>query len=133
MIIFNKAEPWPNKVNFVDENNVMLGYDLDQSCCECAGWFIHSSVLPIIPTDENGKKIEYSNLSPINTITDLEDWVFDTGFIATIKDERNLDEGKIVVFRITRDKAERFIHIYNCHNGYYSHGFTFSGHGKVTL
>ena len=28
------------KVNFVDENNVILGYDMNQNCCEDADWFI---------------------------------------------------------------------------------------------
>ena len=27
------------KVNFVDENNVFVGYDMRQSCCEQAGYF----------------------------------------------------------------------------------------------
>ena len=29
-----------DKVNFVDENNVFVGYDLLQDCCEDANWFI---------------------------------------------------------------------------------------------
>ena len=42
MKIFNKLEKngWGRKVNFVDENNVVLGYDMSQDCCERAGWFI---------------------------------------------------------------------------------------------
>ena len=28
------------KINFIDENNVFVGYDLGQNCCENASWFI---------------------------------------------------------------------------------------------
>jgi hypothetical protein len=28
------------KINFVDENNVFMGYDMERSCCEVADWFI---------------------------------------------------------------------------------------------
>jgi hypothetical protein len=34
MRIFNQVEPWTYKVNCVDENNVVLGYDLSTQCCE---------------------------------------------------------------------------------------------------
>ena len=27
------------KINFVDKNNVVLGYDMNQDCCENANWF----------------------------------------------------------------------------------------------
>ena len=40
MRIFNKEEKWSSKVNFVDDNNVVLGYDTEEQCCENAGWFI---------------------------------------------------------------------------------------------
>lgn len=41
MKIFTKENSnWDSKVNFVDENNVVLGYDLSQDCCEHADWFI---------------------------------------------------------------------------------------------
>jgi hypothetical protein len=29
--IIDQEKPWPDKVNFVDENNVILGYDMGQS------------------------------------------------------------------------------------------------------
>ena len=36
--VFDCVDPWPTKVNFVDSNNVMLGYDMEQNCCEVATW-----------------------------------------------------------------------------------------------
>lgn len=41
MKIFDKD----GKVNFVDENNVIVGYDTNQHCSEHAGWFIASVML----------------------------------------------------------------------------------------
>ena len=35
---------WADKVNFVDDTNTMLGYDLSQSCCEYANWFIDDKI-----------------------------------------------------------------------------------------
>lgn len=32
------------KINFVDENNVLLGYDMSQDCCEHADWFILDTI-----------------------------------------------------------------------------------------
>jgi hypothetical protein len=31
----------------------------------------------------------------------------------------------MVIFRITDGAAEKFVHLFNCHNGYYGHGFGF--------
>lgn len=40
MRIFNGSEPWKNKINFVDQNEVYLGYNLDDDCCAHGGWFM---------------------------------------------------------------------------------------------
>ena len=32
-------------VNFVDENNTLIGYDMSQCCCEDADWFISEAQL----------------------------------------------------------------------------------------
>lgn len=56
---------WEGKVNFVDHNNVVLGFDNSQYCCECFGWFF-SWELP--------KNIDYKGTwKPDN----LESFVFD--------------------------------------------------------
>lgn len=54
----------------------------------------------------------------------LDGWVFDTNFFET-PECPDLDEGGMAVFRITSGPQEKFIHIFNAHNGYYSHGFEF--------
>lgn len=120
MKIFNKSEGWNSKVNFVDENNVVLGYDTHQSCCECADWFISD-------------KIEdkwADSCAPEGLTIELDGWVFDKHFqfidVSSDSSYPPLDAGSCVVFRIVKGEDEKFIHLYNCHNGYYYHGFDFS-------
>ena len=117
MKIFNQNDTWLEKVNFVDKNNCLVGYDLTQNCCENAGWFIMDEK----QTEPQDRK---------ETPTELPDWVFDPTFIEFVRPGNEtyhiLDEGGMVIFRLVNGPAEKFLHLYNCHNGYYSHGFTFT-------
>jgi len=62
---------------------------------------------------------------------DYSDYRFDTEFF--IKSDKDpYDVEAVVVFRITDGKNEKFIHLFNCHNGYYSHGFDFTIDNKLT-
>lgn len=100
---------WGNKVNFVDENNVVLGFDMSASCCESFGWYI----IPEISEETQDGEV------PKN----IEDYSFDKDFFQEL-DETNEDCGGIVVFKILSKTGDiRYIHLYNFHNGYYSHGF----------
>ena len=122
MKIFNRTDTWLEKVNFVDKNNCLIGYDLTQSCCETADWFISDS-----------KQSEPQ--SRTETPTELPDWEFDPTFIEFVRPGGDsyspLDEGGMVIFRLVNNSAEKFLHLYNCHNGYYSHGFTFTSSNEV--
>jgi hypothetical protein len=130
MKIFNKTAGWCEKVNFVDVNNVVLGYDMGQSCCEHADWFIADKPTEAILDRKN---------TPDGTPEEMPGWVFDPAYRKDVKDIREagsewnqLDEGGMVIFRIVKDGAEKFIHLFNCHNGYYGHGFDFDGPtGKI--
>jgi hypothetical protein len=131
MKIFNLVEPWTSKVNFVDENNVALGYDMHKDCCEYAGWFVVDIITTQIPEDDETK-------AGLHTakIWDLDGWIFDKDFFKefqVLDDEKNksFDGGTIAVFRIVNGDAQKFIHLFNCHNGYYSHGFTFAAGEKI--
>lgn len=109
------------KINFVDENNVVLGYDLRQDCCERAGWFI---------SDTPRETIIENN----DTVTNLDGYVFDTNYFRETGGGLEFDGGGMAIFRIFHvdgEGRERFIHIYNSHNGYYSHGFQLSVGGVV--
>lgn len=106
--IFNKEAEWTTKLNFVDENNVLVGYDYEQNCCEDFGWYISE-------LEVDGRSINQSNEQ------DLVDYVFDSTFCNYIE---NLTE-EVVFKLIAKDKPDLYLHLYNYHNGYYAHGFTF--------
>ena len=113
-----------HKVNFVDENNVFLGYDLDQNCCEKADWFIADTPQRAVQdrTTDN---------------PDLEGFVFDPSFFMDVSgipdpDDSN-KETSMVIFRIVKGDQEKFIHLFNTHNGYYMHGFKFHNEGCSML
>jgi len=108
---------WWSKVNFVDENNVCLGYDLSQNCCENADWFISD-------------KVETKIIKRTEDAPDLNGFVFDCDFFQKIEGDE-FEDGGMAVFRIKSKTAEKFIHIYNAQNGYYSHGFNLKVSGEV--
>ena len=114
MQVFDRA----GKVNFVDENNVFLGYDLEQNCCEQADWFVAD-------TPQEGQPETESKGTP-----DLEGFVFDPAFFKQV-DGGDFDSGGMAIFRIVNGGDEKFIHIFNAHNGYYGHGFEFTVGGKA--
>jgi hypothetical protein len=115
--ILDKVEPWGHKVNFVDENEVYLGYDTDDDCCAWGGWFI-SEDPEFWPPGESGSDWPKEPLGAV----DLPGWAFDTGYS---KSRALPQEGAAVQFRITDGKAFKYITLYNCHNGYYGKGFDF--------
>lgn len=118
MKIFDRTDPWQTKVNFVDENNVVLGYDVRQVCCEHAGWFIADQPREWIPEPSDGKS------EVTETLPDLAGWHFDPGwFKSPVASEYEGASGGLVIFRIVKGDDEKYIHLFNCHNGYYKHGF----------
>ena len=117
MKIFNKTDGWREKVNFVDENNVVLGYDLSQGCCESAGWFIRDQPSDVVCEEWT------------DGLLDMPGWVFDINFFKQVEDTGTSSSfgggGGMVIFRIVKGPEEKFIHIFNIQNGYYCHGFEF--------
>lgn len=97
------------KTNFVDDNNVFVGFDAYQSCCESFGWRLSKER----PTDTDTEG-EDGN--------DHEGFQFDTEFF---EDASHLDSdaGGAVTFRLVKGDEELFLTLWNHHNGYYSHGF----------
>ena len=107
------------KVNFVDDNNVFVGYDMEQDCCEQADWFIADEVAVKMPEKlNNGEGLEGYSFDP-NYMEEKDSLEYSD------MEENSLDEGGMVVFRLFGDGADKFLHLFNCHNGYYGHGFTF--------
>lgn len=107
MKIFDKND----KVNFVDINNVFVGFDNYQSCCERFGW----EIVREIPT---------KNLRQVQSIDDdLESYMFDTTYYKDIGDDNDSELGAVAFKLVSDGKPDLFLILYNSHNGYYSHGF----------
>lgn len=113
MKIFDQVKPFEDKVNFVDQNNVVVGYDMSQDCCEYADWLIADA-----PTDQ------FHNGCSHQTNVDETDYIqycFDVDYF----EEDGYDETSIAIFRLVAPELpDKFLHLHNTHNGYYSHGFT---------
>lgn len=94
-------------INFVDGNNVVVGFEYAQQCGECFGYII----------------------TPELTEEELAPYVFDTTYIEfpdpSVPDANDNYDNR-VQFRLTFKDKEIFLTLTNWHNGYYSHGFTFT-------
>lgn len=109
MIIFERD----HKTNFVDRNNVFVGFDSEQHCCEKFGYCLSY----FEPNDKN------YNDNESEIMLSLDQYDFDRNYFKEIYGENN-DEWAGVVFRLTNSyNSEIFLILYNAHNGYYSHGF----------
>jgi hypothetical protein len=118
---------YSTKVNFVDENNVLVGYDFGSNCCEQYGWYIHNKV----STKDVVADSIMNETDDANAINEfLKDWSFDTSFFEIIS-KGEYDVCATAVFRLVNGDNELFLHLFNEHNGYYSHGFDFSKDGEI--
>lgn len=104
------------KHNFIDQNNLFVGYESDQSCCEQADWFIDDAPrLDSIPDNCANYQVD-----------ELPGFVFDPGYFKTL-DPPHLDSGGLAIFRLVNAEGEeQYLHLFNCQNGYYGHGFKFA-------
>jgi hypothetical protein len=120
MIITDSGSGWNSKTNFIDQDDVFVGYDTDIQCCEQAGWFISKK-----------KSFDMDTQCIANDIS-LESYVFDTNYFQEGEDNNKWEPAQFVVFKLVKDKAPNlYLHLYNCHNGYYSHGFTSKVGGEI--
>ena len=114
-------------LNFIEDEKTFVGYGYSQSCCEDFGWRLAEEAFPASIIDgshndhnknENGLQNEYPG------------YKFDKSFESV--EEHNHDGGGEVTFRLIKDGAPNLIlTLYNYHNGYYSHGFSFIVDGKA--
>ncbi len=126
MRIFHTSRPsgYGDKLNFVDDNNVLVGFDNDSSCCEDFGYYLTRSV-PQRPPDDNHRY--GSDYAPDSVPeTKLDGYQFDPTFFQQLSNEQlYTDSGGAVTFRLVKpDSPDIYLTLYNSHNGYYSHGFS---------
>lgn len=124
--VWNLTPAFPGKVNFIDTNNVVLGYDLRQCCCENAYW--------TISRDKEGNDVLHRGDDGEPFEIELPGYCFDPGFYERLDGGADYDETNVAVFKLVEeicwlgpDLPDLYIRLVNCHNGYYSHGFIFRG------
>lgn len=116
MKVFTRGEnSYESAVNFVDDELSIVGYDLAQSCCEYADWFVSDTESESIPDEI------LEDMHP----SELWGYVFEKTFFKEVSLDE-YDESKMVIFKLVNNRINeppRYLHLFNCHNGYYSHGF----------
>jgi len=120
--IFDSVMPWPNKVNFIqDDPMVFVGYDTDQNCCENFSWQLLSEDGHEIEPDEHGCiPYEFDLSHPLVPDQDWEDndEISSTLRIPLLGDRQYNHE----LHEWFRPPGATLV-LSNCHNGYYSHGW----------
>jgi len=116
-----------SKINFVDDNNVLVGFDYEHNCCEQFGYLFSKT----IDTNIDAVNMDAANIDAKSVEFDHDGWNFDKTFAEVVSFGSEWNEGAAVAFRLTKDKDEIFLILYNIHNGYYSHGFDMLEDGKV--
>jgi hypothetical protein len=108
-------------VNFVDDNEVAVGFSVKKHCCETFGF----TVSPRVGDTGNWAKEE-----------EFPGYQFDPSFVEedtdpAVDDEEEHPTQKVSFRLVCEDKPDLFLTLYNCHNGYYAHGFTVKIKGEV--
>ena len=132
------------KMNFVDEDDVLIGFDYNGSCCEDFGYFFSTEE----PSQETIHDLWERDC--VDVPIGADDLFFDPTYCEELDDT---GEGGYAVFKLVRRvreepdalmrKKERkrqeegmpdkaFLVLYNHHNGYYGHGFEVT-HGGTSL
>lgn len=121
MRVFYKEGGWASKVNFIDDNNVLVGYDNTDDCCAIGGWFI------------SDKSDEWLAFSFKEEALELKGWNFDADYFKDngLPGKDKYEEGGSVQFRLVNGDQEKFLTLYNFHNGYYARGFTVNVGGEL--
>lgn len=106
-----------SKLNFIDSNDVFVGFDNYQSCCENFGY--------CITEDKPAESVGDCQEDTLN----LDGYVFDTTFF----EEGSFDEEtNTATFKLFKQGSpDLYLTLYNSHNGYYSHGFEAQVGGEV--
>lgn len=129
-IFTSKTGSYDDKINFIDENSVLVGYNMAADCCEQFGWFIAKEKL--ITIDETHPFIVENKSIPTY---DFSSYRFDTSFQEHIIMDENIFEcGGIKRFKlvsINENEPILYLHLYNAQNGYYSHGFEIKHGDKI--
>ena len=115
--IGNKITSDYDKRNWIDQNNVVFGYDDNRQCCEYWGWGVFDPQTgEKVAEDPAGLPYHFdfeagADEVPLRIYTDESDESTDIVQVVLLRDD---DPSKRLIFEC-----------FNCHNGYYYHDFSF--------
>lgn len=131
--IFESEDGSYNKLNIVDDNNVLVGFDYSQCCCEDFGYFFSSinlldDIEPYTVLVDDGCSNEIEDM--LSELIDLNEYSFDTSYFKefSLSDRYDYCFG---LFRLTNGSNYKYLYLYNFHNGYYGHGFEMENNGNI--
>ena len=79
----------------------------------------------------NGQKVTADEqLAAVQSVVVKRNTV-DPTYFSEASQEAGLEIGNIVIFRIVNGDQEKFLHLYNVHNGYYSHNVEFTNNNET--
>ncbi|AUR92866.1 hypothetical protein NVP1178O_21 [Vibrio phage 1.178.O._10N.286.45.E12] len=120
MLITDKKDGWNEKVNFTDENDVFVGFDSSEQCCEVSGWYLSREININQPSEDGACGFE------------IDGYNFETSFFEEKLECGESGDENFAIFKLTKAEHEDlYLHLYNHHNGYYSHGFDATVGGEV--
>jgi hypothetical protein len=123
---------YTESINFVDDRNVLVGFDFEQSCCERFGFAITDDIPKGMPKGIDGYDEDLEKyIGKLNVA--LKNYSFNTSFIfQNDEEEIEYDVLNTVVFKLESNNDEvKYLTLYNNHNGYYSHGFSMLDNEKT--
>ena len=100
------------KINFIDENDVFVGFDVREQCSEDFGYFISTKKQYKICRGDD---------------VDVSGYTFNTSkrpIEKEVSDDAGCDVLGMVIFKLVKPGNKNlYLHLYNFHNGYYAHGW----------
>ena len=122
MKIVNCRKGWFDSINFVDDRNMLVGFDYEQQCCETFGYRFFKTV-----SDAEADLICNHGYScdDIDKLQDVSDPDLSEAYFA--EEQPLAEDGK---FKINGSPDCNWLVLYNFHNGYYCHGFVMKRDGK---
>ena len=109
------------KINFVDSNDVIVGFNIETDCCEQSGFYITPEISETIAFEKDEE------------IPNCDGYIFDINFFKEINCGKCGDNFEnMVIFRLIKNNShDLYLHLFNYHNGYYYHGFYLEIDGKI--
>ena len=114
--IGNKITKNYDKHNWIDQNNVVFGYEDKRHCCEYFGWGVFDP--------QTGKKVA-EDPAGLPYHFDYEAGA-DACPLRIYTDEDTTDEVQVMLVHDDDPKKKLIFECFNCHNGYYYHDFSFN-------